>query len=77
MIAKFRQEMRAHMPGETLKLYIPQRDVAERAEQRRRIQRALQSGEKPADIAAREKVSESFVRKLRGRFRAGGAPVPP
>lgn len=66
LIAKFRQDMRAHLPGETLKLYIPQHDAVARAEQRRRILRSLRAGEKAADIAKREGVSERFVRQLRG-----------
>lgn len=75
-LARAREALRPHFAGETLRLYVPQADAVARAELRRRIERALRQGQSPREIAAREKVSESFVRKLRGRLKMA-APLPP
>lgn len=77
IIAKFLREMRAHMPGEILKLYVPKRDAVEQAAQRRRIARALMAGESPATIAKREGVSDSMVVKMRRRLRGSIGTLPP
>jgi hypothetical protein len=71
-----RKVLQPYFPGETMRLYVPQKDAIARAELRRRIERALRRGERPREIAAREKVSERYVRQLRGRFKAA-APLPP
>lgn len=67
-IATAVEALRPHFPGENMRLYVPRSDAKARAEQRRRIVRALKNGDPAALIAKREDVSERYVRKLRGAF---------
>lgn len=51
------------------RIYGPRTNRVERDQARERIRLALQAGEKPQEIAARERVSVRTVRRARGQVR--------
>lgn len=68
VIEQARRLLSPHFPGETLKLYVPQRLIDAKLEREQRVRDALRAGLKPREIASREGVSDRYVRALRGRF---------
>lgn len=78
VLAKAREILRAEFAGETVRLYVPSIDAKQRAEQQRRIARALSAGEPVAAIAKRENVSETTVKNAKRRLRGTlGGTLPP
>lgn len=63
-----RRLLAPHFPGETLRLYVPQRSVECKMALQADVRQALERGEPPAAIARRLGITDRYVRALRGRF---------
>lgn len=55
-------------PGETLRLYVPKTQSANRLQREQRIEAALSAGEAPDSLAKRENVSKRHLRRIRARL---------
>jgi redox-regulated HSP33 family molecular chaperone len=58
--------------GEQLRVYVPKIDKDIRQARQQRIEAAIRTNEPNLSIAKREKVTERYVRKIRGRLKVPG-----